>query len=97
MELSGFGQKGRIIGVVSDYNVKSLRTEVGSMVIHLDDNLNVMIVKTGNGDMMSTIQYLEDQYRNPPGLLNLLLWIKLSLSSMNPKKGLGSSLAYLHC
>ena len=58
-------KRGRVIGVVRDFNFKSLHSEVSSAVLHIaPDEYQFMLIKTGAGDVQSTIAFLEHQYRD---------------------------------
>ncbi len=56
-------KKGRVIGVVKDFNMKSMRSEVQPVAIHLlDSYMTNMIIRIGAGDLKQTIEFLETQY-----------------------------------
>ncbi|MEO9484687.1 MAG: ABC transporter permease [Ekhidna sp.] len=56
-------KKGKVIGVVRDFNVKSMHKEVSPAAIHLlDSYMPNMIVRIGNGDLKKTIEFLEEKY-----------------------------------
>ena len=55
---------GKIIGVVADFNFKSLHNPISTAVLHMGEAYyQNLIVRLGNGDLPATIQFLEDQYR----------------------------------
>lgn len=57
-------KKGRVIGVVRDFNIKSMHKEVSPVAIHLIDSyMPNMIVRIGSGDLKKTIEFLEDKYK----------------------------------
>lgn len=57
-------KKGKVIGVVDDFNYKSLHNSVENVVLHIDrTNFSYLIIKIGNGDLSNTLAYLEAQYR----------------------------------
>ncbi|MEQ9404580.1 MAG: FtsX-like permease family protein [Cyclobacteriaceae bacterium] len=57
-------KKGKIIGVVNDFNFKSLHNQISSVVIHMwESNLQNMIVRIGADNPLSTLEFLETQYR----------------------------------
>lgn len=58
-------KRGRIIGVVDDFNFNSLHNPVEQAVLHIDpQNFSYIILKIGNGDFRQTIEHLETAYRS---------------------------------
>lgn len=56
-------KKGRVIGVIEDFNYKSLHNSVESAVLQIDRlNFSYFILKVGAGDLNNTIAYLEEQH-----------------------------------
>lgn len=57
-------KKGKIIGVVNDFNFKSLHNQVSSVVLHMGESyFQNMIIRLGKEDPLATLEFLEDQYR----------------------------------
>ncbi|MEQ9376419.1 MAG: FtsX-like permease family protein [Imperialibacter sp.] len=58
-------KKGRVIGVVEDFNYKSLHSAVESAVLQIDRRVfQFLVLKIGDGDLSSTIAFLEEQYKS---------------------------------
>ncbi len=57
-------KKGKIVGVVNDFNFKSLHNQMSSVVLHMGERYfqNVLIRISAN-DPLSSIEFLEKQYR----------------------------------
>lgn len=54
---------GEVIGVVRDFNFKSLHNEMSSTVLHMGESyFQNIIVRAGDGDLQSTIKHLEAAY-----------------------------------
>ncbi|MEP1095249.1 MAG: FtsX-like permease family protein [Cyclobacteriaceae bacterium] len=57
-------KKGKIIGVVNDFNFKSLHNQISSVVLHMGESyFQNMIIRLGKEDPLATLEFLEDQYR----------------------------------
>ena len=57
-------KRGHVIGVVRDFNFKSLHNEMSSVVLHLGpEYFQVMMLRIGSGDLASTISHMESAYR----------------------------------
>lgn len=57
-------KRGRVIGVVEDFNYKSLHNSVESVVLQIDrSNFQYLVLKIGDGNLSNTIAYLEEQYK----------------------------------
>ncbi|MDW3191093.1 MAG: FtsX-like permease family protein [Cytophagales bacterium] len=57
-------KRGRIIGVVDDFNFNSLHNPVEKAVLHIDrDNFSYILLRLGKGDYRETIAHLETAYR----------------------------------
>ncbi|MEP5613365.1 MAG: FtsX-like permease family protein [Cyclobacteriaceae bacterium] len=57
-------KKGKIIGVVNDFNFKSLHNQISSVVLHMGESyFQNMIIRLGEDDPLATLEFLEDQYR----------------------------------
>lgn len=57
-------KKGKIIGVVNDFNFKSLHNQISPVVLHMGESyFQNMIVRIGKDDPLTSIKFLEDQYR----------------------------------
>ncbi len=58
-------KKGKIIGVVNDFNFKSLHNQVSSVVLHMGaDYYQFMLVRINENDPLRSLEFLENQYRN---------------------------------
>ncbi|CAE7292000.1 macB [Symbiodinium microadriaticum] len=53
---------GRVIGVVSDFNYKSLHHEVGNVIIHMDPNFSYMLIRMNAGQIQEGLAFLEEKY-----------------------------------
>ncbi len=57
-------KKGRVVGVVEDFNYKSLHNPVENVVLQIDrDNFSYLVLKIGNSSLSNTLAFLEEQYR----------------------------------
>ncbi len=57
-------KRGKVIGVVRDFNFKSLHNEIGSVVMHIQpENYSYMLLKLGAGNLTETVSRLEGAYR----------------------------------
>lgn len=57
-------KKGKIIGVVNDFNFKSLHNQISGVVLHMGESyFQNMIIRLGREDPLGTLEFLEDQYR----------------------------------
>lgn len=57
-------KKGRIIGVVRDFNTKSMHDDITPTVIHLlDSYMPNMIIRIADGELKTTIEFLEETYK----------------------------------
>lgn len=58
-------KKGKVIGVIGDFNTKSMHQNVSPSVIHLlDSYMPNLIVRIGNGDLAKTVEHLEQAYKS---------------------------------
>ena len=57
------GTKGRVIGVVKDFHLKSLREEIEPLQIILNEDYAILSVKIG-GDLFETIKKIEEVYQS---------------------------------
>lgn len=59
-----WGLKLKIIGVIKNFNFKSLETKIGPMVILNDKNfLRMMCARIKGDDLQETIEYIKDTYK----------------------------------
>lgn len=57
-------KRGKIIGVVNDFNFKSLHNQISSVVLHMGpSHFQNMIIRIGKEDPLATLEFLEDEYR----------------------------------
>ncbi len=57
-------KRGRIIGVVDDFNFNSLHNPVEKAVLHIDpQNYSYIVLRIGEGDFRETMTYLETAYQ----------------------------------
>ncbi len=57
-------KKGNVIGVISDFNFKSLHNMMSSVVIHIGPSyFGSVILRIGEGDLQATIKHIESTYR----------------------------------
>jgi len=57
-------KKGHVIGVVGDFNFKSLHNMMSSVVIHIGPSYFAsVILRIGEGDLQATIKHIESTYR----------------------------------
>ena len=57
-------KKGKIIGVVNDFNFKSLHNQISSVVLHMGESyFQNMLVRINANDPLSSLEFLEAQYR----------------------------------
>ena len=57
-------KKGHVIGVVGDFNFKSLHNMMSSVVIHIGPSyFGSVILRIGEGDLQATIKHIESTYR----------------------------------
>ncbi len=57
-------KKGKIIGVVNDFNFKSLHNQISSVVLHMGENyFHNMLIRISKDDPLTSLEFLEDQYR----------------------------------
>jgi putative ABC transport system permease protein len=63
--------EGRCIGVVEDFHFASLRDVVEPLILNLQSNYrNHIIVRLGEGDLHSTMKYLEEEWKKQvPGII----------------------------
>jgi putative ABC transport system permease protein len=54
---------GRVVGVVADFNFKSLHNEMSSVVIHMDPYLQNLVARLEPDDIHESINQLEASYR----------------------------------
>ncbi|MCL4511464.1 MAG: ABC transporter permease [Bacteroidetes bacterium] len=54
---------GRIIGVVSDFNIESLRNSVQPLVLSMRKNVRMLAVKMSSTDIASTMAYIEKNWK----------------------------------
>jgi putative ABC transport system permease protein len=58
-----FGRKGKIIGVVKDFNFKPLREEITPLIIsHNNEFCNTVYIKTTGNDKRATLDYIFAKY-----------------------------------
>ncbi|HWA32891.1 MAG TPA: ABC transporter permease [Cyclobacteriaceae bacterium] len=60
------GHSYKIIGVISDFNYESLRTEVRPLVLHLqmeDHPANILTLRVASNDMKNTLGYITDKWK----------------------------------
>jgi len=59
----GWGRKGKIVGVVKDFNFKPLREKIAPLIItHNPEMLSTVLVKTTGRDKQATLDYLLAKY-----------------------------------
>ncbi len=57
-------KRGHVIGVVSDFNFKSLHNMMSSVVIHIGPSyFGSIIIRVGESDLQETIKHIESSYR----------------------------------
>ncbi|WP_421873168.1 FtsX-like permease family protein [Marinoscillum sp.] len=57
-------KRGEVIGVIRDFNYKSLHNAVENVVLQIDrTEFQSLVLKVGSGNLQETIGYLEEQYR----------------------------------
>ena len=57
-------KKGKIVGVVNDFNFKSLHNQMTSVVLHMGESyFQNMLVRISANDPLTSLEYLETQYR----------------------------------
>lgn len=57
-------KRGQVIGVVADFNYKSLHNAVENVVLQIDrTEFSYLMVKVGAGDLNNTLEFLEGVYR----------------------------------
>ncbi len=55
---------GRVVGVVSDFNFKSMHHQIESVIMHIDENnFSFMLVKFNGNDLPGSISYVEEQFK----------------------------------
>ena len=60
----GWGMKGKIIGVVKDFNFKPLRSNITPLIISFNPEIsNVVYIKTTGNDKQGTLDYILDKYK----------------------------------
>ncbi len=58
-------KRGRVIGVVADFNYKSLHHQIESAVLHISPhNFEYMLIRFGQGNLIDAMSFVESQYKS---------------------------------